>query len=92
MNEIRFDKAIPVVDSTKIQLDRNKSAKSTASSEITISNPLGSLINSAAFAEDSISEIDRVKKMKSTIESGNYQIDSDKLAKVLTHHVFSKLF
>ena len=92
MNEIRFDKAIPVVDSAKIQLDRNKSTKSTASSEITISNALGNLINSAAFAEDSMSEIERVKKMKNAIESGNYRIDIDKLATVLTHQVFSKSF
>ncbi|MFZ2314650.1 MAG: flagellar biosynthesis anti-sigma factor FlgM [Gammaproteobacteria bacterium] len=91
MNEIRFDKAIPLVDSTKIQLDRNKSSQSTASSDITISNQLGSLINSAALSDDIISENEHVKAMKNRIESGNYQIDSDKLAKALTHHVFGKL-
>lgn len=91
MNEIRFDKALPLVDSTKIQLDRNKSTKTTGSSEITISNQLGSLINSAALADDTTSENERVKAMKNRIESGNYQIESDKLAKALTHHVFGKL-
>ncbi len=67
-----------------------KSAQSTTQEGVTISTGLSRHINSLLAENSMPDENARVAEMKHRIESNNYSIDTDKLAKKIFQDMFAK--
>jgi len=68
----------------------DKSAHNTTQESVTISTGLSRHINCLLAENDMPNESDRVAAMKNRIESNNYSIDTDKLAKKIFQDMFAK--
>ncbi len=89
MTEIRFDQPISLVDSNKIQLDKNKTAP-VMDDNITINSSIRSLIDTISAIHDAVPEDARVSEIRNQIQSGQYTVNQDQLAQILTQHIFRK--
>ena len=91
INDIKLDNISTVPSPKKAQLTEPQKPAATATVEgITISTGLSRHISSIMAENNPTDEHSRVMEMKNRIESNNYSIDTDKLAKKIFQDVFGK--
>jgi anti-sigma28 factor (negative regulator of flagellin synthesis) len=92
INDIKLDNIVTVATQKKAhpQETQAKAPSVPVSDDITVSTGLSKHINSL-MAENSVTdEHSRVMEMKNRIESDNYIVDTDSLAKKIFQDVFAK--
>jgi anti-sigma28 factor (negative regulator of flagellin synthesis) len=90
INDIKLDAITPVTTPKKSQPAGTQACASTIAPEVTISAGFSKHINALLADHEPANDNARVLEMKSRIQSNNYTIDTDRLAKKIFQDIFTK--
>lgn len=88
INKIDFDGVSPAT--TPKKRAASKETTQTATPDIAVSSHISNMVTTLVAENQETSEMDRVSAIKKLIESNQYKVDADALAKKLYRSLFSK--